>query len=84
MIGGTFIIDAAVVGGNFKEMSVLMRLGLWRNSLNNSLLGISLAMLLLQAFSVASSSNCFFGIHSHPSSVTHNSVHNPFSYVLNK
>jgi hypothetical protein len=84
MMGGTFIVDAIVVGGNFKEISILMRLGLWRNSLNNSFLGISLAVLLLQASYVTSSSNCFFDIHGHPSSVTHNSVHNPFSYVLNK
>jgi hypothetical protein len=82
MMGGTFIIDAIVVGGNFKEISILMHLGLWRNSLNNSLLGISLTVLLLQASYVASSSNRFFGIHGHPSSVTHNSVHNPFPMLL--
>ncbi len=83
-MGGTFIIDAAVVNGNFKEISILMHLRLWKNSLNNSFLGISLAVLLLQASYVASSSNRFFGIHGHPSSMTHNFVHNPFSYVLNK
>jgi hypothetical protein len=38
MMGGTFIIDAAIVDGNFRGISILMRSGLWKNNLNNSLL----------------------------------------------
>jgi len=38
MMGGTFIIDAAIVGGNFRGILVLMRSRFWKNSLNNSLL----------------------------------------------
>jgi hypothetical protein len=73
-MGGTFINDATIICGNFKEILVLIRAGLWRNSLNNSLLETSLAVLLLQAFSIASSFDSFLGIHSHPSFVTHSNI----------
>jgi hypothetical protein len=74
MMGGSFINDATIVGGNFKEISVLMRAGLWRNSLNSFLLETSLAVLLLQASSIASSFDNFLGIRGHPYFMTHSSI----------
>jgi hypothetical protein len=35
MIGGTSIIDAIVVSGNFGEILILMHSRLWINNLNN-------------------------------------------------
>ncbi len=70
MMGGTFIINATIIIGNFKEISVLMCSRLWKINLNNFLLEISLAVLLLQASFVASSFDSLFGIHDHPSFVT--------------
>jgi hypothetical protein len=70
MMGGTFIIDVVVVGGNFRRILILMCLGLWRNNLNNFLLETSLTMLLLLASFVASFSDRFLGICNHPSFVT--------------
>jgi hypothetical protein len=69
MMGGTFIIDVEVVDNNFKEIPVLRCLRLWRNSLNNFLLEISLVVLLLLAFTIASSFNHFLGICGYPSFV---------------
>jgi len=34
MMGGSFIINATIVGGNFKEILVLMCSGLLKNNLN--------------------------------------------------
>jgi hypothetical protein len=52
-MGGVFIMNVVVGGGNFSEISILMRSGFWKNSLNNSFLETSLTMLLLLAFFVA-------------------------------
>jgi hypothetical protein len=73
-MGGTFIIDATIVDGNFKEILVLMHLGLWRNILNNFLLKTLLVVLLIHVFSVASFFDRFLGIRDHPSFVTQSSI----------
>jgi hypothetical protein len=59
---GMFIIDVAIVGGNFKEISILMHLGLWKNNLNKFKIFFLLTMLLLLASFVASSFDYFLGI----------------------
>jgi len=64
-MGGTFIVNATIVGGNFKKILVLMRSGLLKNNLKNFLLKTSLAMLLLMASSVASFFDRFLGICGH-------------------
>ncbi len=66
MMGGTFIINAAIVNGNFKEILILMRSELQKNILNNFLLETSLVVLLLLASFIASSFDHFLSIHSHP------------------
>ncbi len=73
-MGGVFIINVKVGGGNFNEISILMRSGFWKNSLNNFFLETSLTMLLMLAFFVASSFNYFFGICGHPSFATQSNV----------
>jgi hypothetical protein len=67
MMGGTFIINATIVDGNFREILVLRRSRLLKNNLNNFLLKISLVVLLLLVSSVASSFDHFLGICDHPS-----------------
>jgi hypothetical protein len=74
MMGGTFIINTAIVGGNFSKILVLMCSGLWKNILNDFVLETLLAMLLLLTSSVASSFDHFLGIRGHPSSVTQLSI----------
>jgi hypothetical protein len=69
-MGGTFIINATIVGGNFREILILMHSELWKKKLNNFLLEISLTMLLLLTSFVASSFDHFLGICGHPSFVT--------------
>jgi len=44
MMGGTFIISATIVGGNFREILILMHSGLLTNNLDNFLLETSLAV----------------------------------------
>jgi hypothetical protein len=69
MMGGTCIINATVVDGNFREILVLMHSRLLKNNLNNVLLGTSLVVLLPLASSIASSFDHFLGICGHPSFV---------------
>jgi hypothetical protein len=74
MIYGTFNINAIVFNGNFKEISVLMRSWLWKNSLNNFLLEISLVVLLLLVSSIASFFDRFLGIRGHPSFMNQSNI----------
>jgi hypothetical protein len=66
-MGGMFIINATIVGGNFRKILVLMRSGLLKNNLNIFFLETLLAVLLLLASFVASSFDRFLGICGHPS-----------------
>ncbi len=68
-MGGTFIINATIVGGNFEKTLVLMCLGLFKNNLNNFLAYTLLIVLLLLASFVASFFDRFLGICGHPSFV---------------
>jgi len=67
MMGGTFIINAIIVSGNFRKILGLMRSGLLKNNLNNFLLETSNVLLLLLAFSIASFFDRFLGTCDHPS-----------------
>ncbi len=69
IMGGTFIINATIVGGNFEKTLVLMCLGLFKNNLNNFLAYTLLIVLLLLASFVASFFDHFLGICGHPSFV---------------
>jgi RAB protein geranylgeranyltransferase component A len=33
MMGGTFIINATIVGGNFRDILILMHLGVWKKKI---------------------------------------------------
>jgi hypothetical protein len=70
MMGGMFIMNAIIVGGNFKEILILMRSWLWKINLNNYFLETLFALLLLLTSSFASFFDFFLGICDHPSFVT--------------